>query len=60
MRMPKEYTKEIYAIGCGFELHLMVKPHADLDDRFGAWCLDENEPLMVNGWMFEIEDVEAV
>jgi len=53
--MPKHYTKEIYAYGGEYELHLMVAPDADLDGEFGAWCLDENEPLIVCGWMFQIE-----
>lgn len=54
--MPKHYTKEIYAFGGDYELHLMVAPDADLDGEFGAWCLDENEPLIVAGWHFVIED----
>lgn len=29
--MPKHYTKEIYAYGGEYELHLMVAPDADLD-----------------------------
>ena len=54
--MPKQYTKEIYAYGGEYELHLMVAPDADLDGEFGAWCLDENEPLIIWGWMFSVEE----
>lgn len=54
--MPKHYTKEIWAYGNGVDLHLMVSPDADLDGEFGAWCLDENEPLIVAGWHFVIEE----
>ena len=55
--MPKHYTKEIYADGGGFCLHLMVAPDADLDGEFGAWCLDENEPLIICGWLFDVEEM---
>ena len=54
--MPKHYTKEIWAYSDEHELHLMVAPDADLDGEFGAWCLDENEPLIIWGWMFSVEE----
>ena len=55
--MPKHYTKEILLFGAEYELRLMVAPDADLDGEFGAWCLDENEPLIICGWMFSVEEV---
>lgn len=36
----------------GLELFLLVKPDADLNDRFKAWDMDQQEFIMVNGWLF--------
>lgn len=51
----KGYTREIWAEGDEHTLNLLIKPDADLDGRFRAFCLDETEWLMVNGWLFSIE-----
>ena len=52
------FTKEImaYTHSLGPDLHLMVRPDDHLDGRFRAWCCDEQEYIMVNGWMYDIED----
>ncbi len=53
------YTQEIIAMGGRFDLSLLIKPETDLEDSFRAWDMDEQEFIRVNGWNFEIEDVEA-
>jgi hypothetical protein len=49
------FTKEIMAYGGMCELHLFVRPHADLDGTFKAYDADECDWLAVNGWNFNIE-----
>lgn len=34
------------------ELYLLIKPNTDLDSRFKAWDTDNQEWIMVNGWLF--------
>lgn len=50
------YTRGIFASGGGYDLYLLVKPHADLDGSFKAWDTDAQEFIRVNGWLFAIED----
>jgi hypothetical protein len=53
------YTRAIVADSSHHTLNLLVKPDADLDGTFPAFCRDENEMLTVNGWLFTIvTDVE--
>lgn len=52
------FTREIFGTSDGPDLHLLVHPETDLDDRFRAWCCDEQEFIRVNGWLFIFEDVE--
>ena len=53
------YTREVMAYGSdGSELHLLIRPDADLDDTFKAWCCDECEWLRVHGWNYTFEDAE--
>ena len=50
------YTQEVHAIADeGLELYLLVKPDTDFDGHFSAWDMDEQEFLLVTGWMFTIE-----
>ena len=51
----QEFTLEIYATAGCHDLHLMVRPDDDLDDRFDAICKDTGETLWLNGWNFSIE-----
>ena len=54
------YTREVFAYshsGIG-ELHLLIHPDTLEDERFRAWCCDEQEYLWINGWNFELTDVE--
>lgn len=50
------YTRSIMGDCDECTLCLLVKPEADLDGRFRAWDLDENEWIFVNGWLFTFED----
>ncbi len=52
------FTKELMAYSDGVDLHIMVKPNEDLGERFRAWCCDEQEWLMINGWLFSFEEVK--
>ena len=41
-----------------YDLHISHAPDADLDDRFAAFCHDEQEMIYINGWLIEsYEDV---
>ena len=50
------YTKLILANAAEYNLTLLVRPSADLDGSFRAFCVDENEYITVNGWLFNIEE----
>ena len=43
------FTREIFGTSDGPDLHLMVRPDIDLDDRFFAWDCGEQEFVRVNG-----------
>lgn len=51
------YTVEVTATNSSHDLALMVKPGTDYDDKFKAWCMDEQEFIWVSGWLFNIEEV---
>lgn len=51
------YTQEIMCYTPHEDLHLLIKPDADLDDRFRAFCTDLQEYVFINGWNCEFEDV---
>ncbi len=53
------FTREIIATSSAYDLHLLVKPDADLDGSFTAFCTDEMEMIRVNGWACEITDITA-
>jgi hypothetical protein len=50
------YTREVHGSSSEHELFLLVRPSTCLDDRFRAWDMDNQEWLMVNGWLFSFED----
>lgn len=54
------YTKELMALSSNgqYDLHIMVKPDADLDGTFKAFCTAEMEYVRINGWNWTFEDVE--
>lgn len=53
------FTKELIGSSDSYDLHILVKPHADLDGNFKAWCCDEQEFIYVRGWLFTFEEVKA-
>lgn len=42
------------------ELFLLVKPNTDLNSTFKAWNTDDQEWVIVEGWLFSFEDVLPV
>lgn len=38
-------------------LDITIESGTDLDSRFKAWCNDENEYIIINGWMFTFSEV---
>ena len=51
------YTREVMASYLDVNLFMLVKPDTDFDSRFRAWDTDAQGYIMVNGWMFEIQDI---
>ncbi len=57
--MLQGYTKEVLA-GSGFtDMHLLVRPDADLSGTFKAWSTDQQEWIRVHGCYFKIKDIKA-
>lgn len=56
----KGFTRE-YNIGAGaYDLHVMVRPEQDFDDRFPAFDIESGEWIAINGWLIEyVEPCEA-
>jgi hypothetical protein len=50
------YTLRIFAVNNLYSLSLLVKPSADLEGIFRAFCTDENEYIKVDGWHFHISE----
>lgn len=50
------YTREVEANSDRYDFHLLVKSDTDFDSRFTAWDCDEQEWIMVNGWLFSFSD----
>ncbi len=44
--------------GMDIELFILVKPETDLDSRFKAWDSDEQDYIVINGWLFTFEAVQ--
>ena len=51
------YTKEVYAESSEGDLYLLIKPDTYLDSRFKAWCTDNQEFIIVTGWLYNINDL---
>jgi hypothetical protein len=55
------FTVEVEATNdYGLTLFLLVKPDTDFDGTFKAWDMDEQEFIRVNGWLFTVEEMEAI
>ena len=48
-----EYLLDCYE----YTLHVSVPPDTDLDDTFEAFSHDEQEMIVVNGWLFSAEQL---
>lgn len=53
------YTCELWLSNEYSDLHVMVQPDIDIDGTFKAWCLDTERFLLVSGWTYRIEDINA-
>ena len=54
------YTVEVEACsGEGLDLHLLIRPDTNTDDQFRAWDCDAQEWLLVSGWLFTFEPIDA-
>ena len=49
------FTEDTMAFSDNVDLHILIRPGTDLDDRFKAWDCDEQEWIRVNGWLFTFE-----
>jgi hypothetical protein len=48
------YTRYIVLSNGPVELWLLIKPETDLDSAFRAWDTDNQEFIIVNGWLFAL------
>ena len=48
---------EYIAQSDGYDLHLSVNKDADLDGTSTAFCHDEQEMILINGWLFSWEAI---
>jgi hypothetical protein len=53
------FTRAVIADSGRETLTLLIKPDADLDGCFDAWDTDEQEFIVVNGWLFTVEDDDS-
>lgn len=49
------FTVEYIASTEGADYHILVEPHADLDDVFRAYDCDRQEYVRVRGWLYQFE-----
>ena len=49
------YTLQLELHNHEYFMCVLTNPGADLDGKFRAWDIDEQEWIVVNGWEFEIE-----
>ena len=54
--MPKNYTLNLWIDAGAYVLDVNVAPDTNFDDRFKAWCNDENELIFIEGWNVSILD----
>lgn len=51
------YTREVHASSPLFDLHLFIRPEADLEGVVKAYDADMGAWVRINAWMFSIDDV---
>ena len=49
------FTREAEASNGAIDLYLLIRPGTDLESTFRAWDTDEQEFIVVNGWLFTFE-----
>lgn len=50
------FTKELYASCATCDTYVLIKPDTDLDSRFKAWDMDQQEFFYINGWLWTFEE----
>jgi hypothetical protein len=55
--MPYWWTHNVHLDAGGYVLDVNVKPNTCFDDRFMAWCNDEKEILIIDGWNVAVIEV---
>lgn len=53
------YTRLVFIEGGAGSFLALINPNDDLDGRFKAFDIDENEWLWVNGWSCDVTDYEG-
>ena len=56
--MPYWWTHNVHLDAGGYVLDVNVRPNTCFDDRFMAWCNDENEILIIDGWNVAVIELE--
>jgi len=56
-KSPDGWTKNVHLDAGAYVLDVNVKPDTCFDDRFKAWCNDENEMLVIDGWNVSVLEV---
>jgi hypothetical protein len=52
------FTREVMANSDAGEMHIFIKPDADLDGRFKAYNADDCEWVVLNGWLWSFDEIE--
>ena len=47
------YTEQYHCSDGTVDLLIMIKPGTDTESRFKAWDCDEQEYLLIKGWLVE-------
>ena len=55
--MPHWWTYNVHLDAGGYVLDVNVNPSTNFDDRFMAWCNDEKEILVIDGWNVTVIEV---
>jgi hypothetical protein len=56
--MPYWWTHNVHLDAGGYVLDVNVRPNTCFDDRFMAWCNDEKEILIIDGWNVAVIELE--
>lgn len=53
----KGFTRPVYIDFGSMDVEALIRPETDLDGRFKAFDIANNEWLNINGWLATVEDV---